>query len=380
MILSAMLEREDFQVFAFEGFSAAKSTLNNEDIDVVLTDLAMPEVTGMDVLKYCQEYSPDLPVIMITAFGTIEAAVAALKNGAFDFVLKPFDQEELLRSIRKAIQSRKRRKREPALEMMTAVGVGPVAFPLFGDEAETMKLRVAVSRFSKTNSNIMMLGEVGTGKRSIAYEIHRRSDRARGPFIQIQADAIPEVFQKSELFGVEKGALPMALFSKPGAMELAQGGTLLIEEAGALGVETQNALFTAMQDECFSRIGGAKRFPLDFRLVVTTSKDLGKMVKDGKFHVELEYKLTTETIALKPLRERQQDLAKQLAPYFITRSCHRRGIPMLETEPEALEWLTIQPWPGNLGELERKIEQAINTAHARGSRKLQVRDLANRTN
>jgi two-component system response regulator AtoC len=370
MILSAMLEREDFEVFAYEGFEEAKATFNNEDIDVVLTDLNMPGINGMEVLKYCQSYSPDLPVIMITAFGTIEAAVSALKNGAFDFVLKPFDQEELFRTIRKAIGSRKRRKREPALELMTAVGVGPVALPLFGDQPETVQLRDHVQRIAKCGSNVLMLGEVGTGKRSIAYEIHRKSDRSRGPFIQIQADAIPDVFQRTELLGVEKGALPVALFSKPGAMELAQGGTLLIEEIGALGVETQNALFTAMENEYFSRIGGARRHPLDFRLIATTSRDLGPAVKAGTFHVELELKLTTESLSLKPLRERALDLRTHLAPYFVRRACQRQGTPALEIDVAALDWLARQTWPGNLGELERKLEQAVNRARDLQSRSI----------
>jgi DNA-binding NtrC family response regulator len=364
MILSTMLEREGYLVFAFEGFNEAREALNSEDFDLVITDLAMPLVSGLEVLQYCQAYSPDLPVILITAFGTIESAVTALKSGAFDFVLKPFDQDELFRTVQKAIQSRKRRKREPALDLMSAKGVGPVAFPLFGDEPETQKLRDSVHLASKGSQPVLILGEVGTGKRSIAYEIHRKSDRSRGPFVQIQAEAVPSVFQRSELLGVEKGAMPTALFSKPGAFELAQGGTLFIEEITALGVDSQNALFSSLEDEVYYRMGGAKRLPFDLRLIVTSSKDWGEITRSGSFHSELDFKLSSDPIFLKPLRERKQDLVYHLAPYFIQRSANRRGVPNLPLSPEAIEFLQQQPWPGNLGELERDLDRAVANAIA----------------
>jgi len=362
MILEAMLTREGYDVLAFEGFDAALPTLNTEDVAVVVTDLSMPVKTGMDVLTYCKQYSPDLPVILITAFGTIEAAVSALKAGAFDFVLKPFDQKELFRIVTKAIESRRRRKREPAHDAMSALGVGSVPLPLFGDEESTKALRAQVEQVSKTNSTLLMFGEVGSGKRSVAQEIHRRSDHARGPFVQIHCDAIPEVFQLGELFGTEKGAMPMTLFTKPGAMELASGGTLMLEEIGALGVEAQNALFSALENESFSRIGGARRFPIDFRLIVTSSKDLAKAADEGAFHVELFYKLSVERFSLKPLRERKQDIVTHLVPHFIERACRKLGIPAIECSPDALAWFQNQAWPGNLGELERKVEQAVNRA------------------
>ena len=362
MILDAMLTREGFEVFCFEGFDAALPTLNTEDLDVVITDLSMPGKSGMDVLAYCKNYSPDLPVVMVTAFGTIEAAVSALKTGAFDFVLKPFDQKELFRIVAKAIESRRRRKREPAMDAMSALGVGSVPVPLFGIEESTQALRTQIERISKTHSPCLMLGEVGSGKRSVAQEIHRKSGHARGPFVQLHCDAVPELFQLSELFGVEKGALPMSLFTKPGSMELASSGTLMLEEVGALSIEAQNHLFSALENEYFSRVGGAKRFALDFRLIATSSKDLSQLVKEGKFHVELFYKLSVETITLKPLRERKKDIEKFLLPHFIERACRKRAIAALSCSPEAMEWFKSQAWPGNLGELERKVEQAVNLA------------------
>ena len=361
-VLEVMLTRAGYEIFCFESFEAAKVTLNTENLDLVLSDLQMPVESGMDVLAYCKHYSPDLPVVLITAFGTVERAVSALKAGAFDFILKPFEQDELFRVIEKAIQSRRQRRREPALEMISAVGVGPVPIPLFGSNPQTLALKQQVDLLSKTGSPLLMYGEVGTGKRSIAYEIHRRSDHARGPFIQLNVDAVPPVFQLTELFGVEKGANPVALFSKPGSLELAQSGTVLIEEVNAFSVDAQNALFLALENDYFSRVGGLKKFPLNFRLIATASKDLSEMVKQGSFHVELFYKLSVGEIILKPLRERRDDIESHFIPYFLERACRKRGIPQIACSSQAKTWLIDQIWPGNLGELERKIAQAVNLA------------------
>ncbi len=360
MILEAILLRAGYEVFCFEGFEAAKPVLNTESIDVVLTDLQMPVASGMDVLNYCKQYTPDLPVVLITAYGTVEKAVSALKAGAFDFVLKPFEQENLLQILSKAIQSRKQRKKEPALEMMSAVGVGPVPFPLFGTDPSTVKLRSDVERTSKTNAPVLMYGEVGTGKRSIAYEIHRHSEHSRGPFLQLQTDAIPEMFQLTELMGVEKGASPVNFFSKPGSLELALGGTLLIEEINAFSIEAQNALFSALENEYFTRVGGLKKFPMDLKIIATSSQDLSDRVKDGRFHVELFYKLSVEQLHLKPLRERSVDIETSLLPFLLERACVRLGRPQLECSAEVIHWFKSQSWPGNLGELERKVQQVVN--------------------
>jgi len=359
-ILDALLTRDGYDVSSFEGFKSAIETLNTEDVSVVITDLSMPEHTGLDVLKYCKEYSPDLPVILVTAFGTIEAAVTALKNGAFDFILKPFDQNDLSRIVQKAIQTRKRKKREPALELMNAQGIGPVPVPLFGKEPSTLLLREQTERISRTRSHVFIFGEVGSGKRSIAYEIHRKSDRVRYPFIQVHCDAIPPVFQVSELFGTEKGAMPMNFFSKPGSFELGLGGTILLDEVDALGVEAQNALFTALENEYFTRIHGAKKFPSDFRIIATSSKDISQKVREGTFHVELFAKLSVEKLILKPVRERKSDLLTDLLPYFFEKACRKRGVPTVSYDPEVESWLVDQEWRGNLGELERSVEKVMN--------------------
>lgn len=359
-ILEAFLSRQGFEVFSFEGFQQAITTLNTEDVSAVITDLSMPEHSGLDVLKYCKEYSPDLPVVLITAFGTVEAAVTALKNGAFDFVLKPFDQDELIRIIEKAIQTRKRRRREPALEMMSATAVGPVPVPLFGQDPSTVSLREEVYRISATRSPVFMKGEIGSGKRSVAYEIHRKSDRSRGPFIHVHCDAIPPVFQVSELFGTEKGPSPTSFFSKPGSFELGMGGTVFLDEVDALGVDAQNALFTMLENESFSRVHGAKIYPLDFRIITASSKDLDRRVLDGTFHVELYPRLTLEQIQLKPLRERKQDIRTDLLPYFIDQSCRKRGIPNPGMDPSVADWFVQQEWKGNIGELQRAVEKMMN--------------------
>jgi two-component system response regulator AtoC len=364
-IFTALLTRQGYEVVAFDGYDSAIPVLNTEDVDVLITDLSMPEKSGMDVLSYAKQYAPDLPVIMITAFGTIEAAVNALKNGAFDFILKPVEHDELARVIEKAIQSRRRRKRDPAMGPMEASGVGPTPIPLFGMESSTQELRKSVLKIEGNQSHVMMVGPLGSGKRSIAYQIHRSSMSATGPFIQVNCDAIPETFQVGELLGVEKGALPMSLFTRPGKLELASGGTLLLDEVGALGIDAQNALFNALENECFSRVGGAKQFPVDFRIIATSTKDLSPAVKEGTFHVELYHKLTVESIILKPLSERREDIGTHLFPYFLERACRKKGIPLLPYDPAVVEWFKNQAWPGNLGELDRRVEQLVN--HVEGN-------------
>ncbi|NDG84726.1 MAG: sigma-54-dependent Fis family transcriptional regulator [Proteobacteria bacterium] len=371
-ILEETLNRKGYEVWAFESFEAAKNTLDTEAIDVVITDLQMPGASGMDVLAYCRQYSPDLPVVMITAFGTVERAVAAMRAGAFDFVLKPFNNDELFRTLLKAAESRIRRKREPALELMSAAGVGPVPIPLFGKSAEAANFREEVERASRTGVPALLTGGVGTGKRSVAREIHRKSDRAREPFIQLNCEAVPPVFQLTELFGVEKGAGPMHLFSKPGIFELAQGGTVFIEEIDALSIEAQNALFTALENEFFTRVGGVQSHPMDARILTTSSRDLDAAMKRGEFHVELYYKLSVLPLHLRALRERKEDLASDFIPYFIERSCTQRGIPVVACSPASMSWLLSQEWPGNLGELERTIHQAVTRCDGKT---LDARDL-----
>ncbi len=369
-ILEALLTREGYDVYPFSSFDLARPVLDTEDFDVLVTDLSMPGKSGMDVLAYCREFAADLPVVMITAFGTVEAAVDALKAGAFDFVLKPFDPKELSRILKKAVESRNRRKREPAFSPISSLGVGPVPVPLFGSEPSTIELNLQVNRAAKHQSSVLITGEVGSGKRSIAYEIHRRSDRARKPFVQIHCEAVPEIFQMSELFGTEKGAMPMSLFTKPGALELANGGTLVLEEIGALSPEVQNALYSAMENDYFMRIGGAKRYPLDLRIMTTSSADIHALVQDGDFHSELFFKLSVETIALKPLRDRKNDITTHLLPYFIERACSKRAVPVLTCDVAAVEWFKCQDWPGNLGELERRVERAVNEAVSRGQKNI----------
>ncbi len=372
MILEATLTRGGYDVLSFESFESAKTTLDTEEIAVVLTDLQMPNFSGMEVLNYCQQFAPDVPVIMITAFGTVERAVLALKSGAFDFVLKPFESGELFRTIEKACQSRRIRKREPALEIMSAVGVGPVPVPLFGQCASTRTLRDDVERISRLESPLLILGEVGTGKRSIAYEIHRKSDRARHPFVQISCNTIPPIFQITELMGVEKGASPVNLFSKPGSFELAQGGTLFIEEIDTLSIDAQNAMFTALENESFTRVGGVRKFPLDFRIIATSSRNISDAVKKGSFHVELFYKLSADVLDLKSLRDRTEDIRSDLVPYFLSRACQKKGVPTLECSEEVMTWFQNQEWKGNLGELERKVQKGVNLA--KGST-LKIEDL-----
>jgi two-component system response regulator AtoC len=368
-ILKALMEREGFLAYAFASLKEAKSTLNEQDIDAVLTDLSMPEENGIDVLNYCKKYSPDLPVILMTAYGTVEAAVTALKGGAYDFILKPFEHEDLFRILRNAIQSRKRRKREPGLDPgelgrgeqspFTSV-IGSVPVPLFGDQPDTLQLRKTVQLLTRTRSSAVFEGEIGTGKRSIAFEIHRRSEFARGPFVQLNVDAIPDAFQISELFGFEKGAMPLSMVARPGRLELATRGTLLLEEVSALSIDAQNALLLALENEYFCRLGGVKRFPMDLRILCTTTENLSAKVEAGRFNPELYQKLAVQVVPIQPLRCRQLDLVTHLIPYFLAKACQKRGVPLRQLSPDQFQWAKNQKWEGNLGQLERWVQQIVN--------------------
>lgn len=356
-VLKALLEKENYEVFTFQSFDEALPVLNQENISLVITDLAMPQKSGFDVLEYCKKYSPDLPVMMITAFGTIEQAVQAMKQGAFDFIAKPFDREALKVTTRKAIESRVRIKRDPELNMLTAEGLGPIAVVLMGDEPSTQHLRQQVLTISKNQAHVFIQGEVGAGQRMLAYEIHRKSSRISQPFISIHADAIPQAFQMAELFGVEKGATPLAWTARPGRLELASAGTLFIESATSLSQEVQLALLESFENDFYIRVGGVKKFLFDVRLILSYSQ--------GELVPEFAKMFSPEILQVLPLRKRKDDLAQFLFPYFLEKACHRQGIEKMKIPSEVTDWLKLQTWSGNLGQLEQWTQQLVQNSITR---------------
>jgi len=355
-VLAAMLRREGYEVDTAEDGAEALQMLDEERYAAVLTDLRMPQVDGMAVLRRVMARTPETPVVLLTAHGTVETAVEAMKLGAFDFVNKPFDQHELSRIIGKAVRT----SALAELESTTlARGDDQGRYGLIGMSPSMVRIYEIIERVASTPSTVLVTGESGTGKELVARALHEHSGRASRPFIRVNCAAIPEGLIESELFGYEKGAFTGAVASKPGRFELADGGTLFLDEIGEVSTEMQVKLLRAVQESEFERVGGVTTRRVEVRLVAATNRDLARDVVDGKFREDLYYRLNVVPIALPPLRERPVDVPA-LANHMLvkyTQRLARRGVERFSGD--ALQALQAYPWPGNIRELENVIERTL---------------------
>lgn len=367
LVVQAMLEREGFEVVALCNSLEAANTIEADEFSVVVTDLYMPDFGGMDVLRMCRDKYPDLSVVMITAFATVESAVAALKLGAFDFVTKPFDQAELVSVVKKAAETSRRRQVEPLALGSTApqksegTRVEGEDLALIGSSPQSPQMQEAfriVNKIARSRSTVLLLGESGTGKELIAYEIHKRSERADRPFIKVNCAAIPSTLIESELFGHERGAFTGAVSSKPGRFELAHEGTLFLDEIAEMPLEMQAKLLRVLQEQEFSRVGGVNTICVDVRIIAATNKDIESEVSHGRFREDLFYRLNVVPITLPPLRERKQEI-EPLVRYFMGRFNQRLGKNVSHIEPSCLSALKHYHWPGNIRQLENVIERMV---------------------
>ena len=353
-VLGAMLEREGYDiVLASDGSEALERV--DETIDVVVTDLRMPRIDGMEVLRRMAERHPAIPVIMITAHGTVDNAVEALKVGAFDYIQKPYDKELIRLTLEKAIKQAAANRETPrSLRGETASG----RFGLIGESTEMTAIYDAIEKVADTRSTVLITGESGTGKELVAKALHEQSGRSDRPFIKINCAAIPKNLMESEMFGYEKGAFTGAHTSKPGRFELADGGTLFLDEIGEIPVEMQVKLLRAIQESEFERVGGIKTLKVDVRLITATNRDLEREVKDGNFREDLYYRLNVVPLKLPPLRERRGDIPL-LVHHIIQKfnEEHNKGIERISDE--ALKKLSERNWPGNIRELENVLERTI---------------------
>jgi nitrogen regulation protein NR(I) len=359
-VIQAMLERAGFEAVVFNDSARAMGALEAEDVDLVITDLYMPGPGGMEILEYCQREYPRLPVVVITAYGTVEAAVTALKRGAFDFVTKPFEQEELLNVVRKGVQTHQRRQKEPVSLFAGLPAAQPPAAisSIVGTGERMQEVFKVISKIAGSPSTVLVTGESGTGKELVALEIHRNSPRAKKPFIKINCAAIPATLIESELFGYEKGAFTGAATSKPGRFELAHEGTLFLDEVAEMPLEMQVKLLRALQEQEFERVGGVTTVKVDVRIVAATNRDLDAEVKAGRFREDLFYRLNVVPIQLPPLRERRGDV-EPLVRFFIQQFNEKLGRRISAIEPAALEALRAHSWPGNIRQLENVMERMI---------------------
>jgi nitrogen regulation protein NR(I) len=361
-VIQAMLERAGFEAVPFNDSGQALKAIEEEEFDAIITDLYMPGIGGMEILEHCRKNFAQLPVVVITAFGTVEAAVTALKQGAFDFITKPFDQAELLNVVQKAVSTYQRRQREPIAIPSTHGGGALEPSPsahissIVGTSAQMQGVFHVISKIAASPSSVLVTGESGTGKELVAYEIHRNSLRAEKPFIKINCAAIPATLIESELFGYERGAFTGAVTSKPGRFELANGGTLFLDEVGEMPLEMQVKLLRVLQEQEFERVGGVNTLRVDVRILAATNKNLEDEVKAGRFREDLFYRLNVVPIHLPALRERREDI-DALVKYFLQQFNLKLRRSITGIEPACMEALRAYSWPGNIRQLENALER-----------------------
>jgi len=352
-VLEAILRREGYDVLtAANGIDALAGM--NRDVHTVITDLKMPGLDGMGLLKKLSADYPDVPVVMITAHGSVENAVEAVKLGAFDYLEKPFEQEQIRQVVAKALSTFALARRDARPDETAGRG----RFRLIGESSAIKQIYGVVEKVANTPSTVLITGESGTGKELIARALHENSSRHGAPFIKINCAAIPKTLMESELFGYDKGAFTGAVGAKPGRFELAHGGTLFLDEIGEIPIEMQVKLLRVLQESEFERVGGIKTIKVDVRLVTATNRDLLQEIGAGSFREDLFYRLNVVPIHIPPLRERREDIPL-LADHFIAKFNERLRKQIEGISPEAIERLVAHPWPGNIRELENLMERTV---------------------
>jgi DNA-binding NtrC family response regulator len=356
LTLSMLLKGKGHQVLEAADGRAAIEKLREEVVSLVITDLKMAEVSGLDVLREAKALRPETEVILLTGYGTIESAVEAMRLGAFDYVTKPFESSELLHRVQNALEhhqlvSEVRLLRQQIREQR---GFGT----LVGKSPEIHRVAEMVSRVAGTDTTILIEGESGTGKELVARAIHAESPRADRPFVAINCGALPETLLESELFGHVKGAFTGAIATKKGLFEEADQGTLFLDEIGDTSPATQIKLLRVLQEREIRRVGSNAPIKINVRLLAATHRPLEELVREGRFRDDLFYRLNVVAIPLPPLRDRRGDMPL-LAAHFLEGAAKRLGKPVPTLSQEALSLLMEYPWPGNVRELENAIERAV---------------------
>lgn len=350
--------------FAEEGFQARSAPdaeeglrlLNNEPFDLIVTDFQLPGMNGLEFLQAAKRVNANLPVVIMTAYGTVESAVDAMKAGASDYVLKPFSLAELVLVIRKELAAD--RLREENRMLREALGRRYEYKNIVARSDKMQAVLALVERVAPTNATVLIGGESGVGKDLVARAIHEHSRRSSGPFLKINSTAIPENLLESELFGYEKGAFSGATTSKPGKFELADKGTLFLDEIGDVPAAIQVKLLRVLQDREFERLGGTKTLKVDVRLIAATNRDLRAALEEGTFREDLYYRLNVVGIEIPPLREHKEDIPA-LADFFLEKAARESGEPLRKLTPEAVQRLVAFHWPGNVRELENVIARSV---------------------
>lgn len=355
-IVGKVLQREGYEVVAAANGEAALERLRERQVDLIVTDLMMPGINGIDLLKAARAILPSVEVIVMTAFASVERAVEAMREGAYDFIEKPIKRALLLKSTRQALE-RKALVAENA-SLREALDQVRAEREIVGRSEPIRHVMEMVRQVAPTGATVLVQGASGTGKELVARAIHQFSTRRERPFIAVNCAALPAAILESELFGHEKGAFTGAHQRKPGRFELADGGTLFLDEIGELHHDMQAKLLRVLQEGEFERVGGSQTQRVDARIVAATNRDLDAEVKAGRFREDLFYRLNVIQMTLPPLRDRQGDIPL-LVQHFIERFAARNGKPVRGLSGEALQALQAWSWPGNVRELENLIERAV---------------------
>ena len=357
-ILSAVLEDEGFEVVTALGGREALEVHKTSDLDLIVTDMKMPGMDGIELLEHIKSVDPDLPIIMMTAHGTIDKAVEAMQKGAYSYILKPFDNERLIIYVTKAISMyqvvKENRRLRDAVESQYHFG------NIIGKSKKMRDIFDTIQKVAPAVATVLIEGESGTGKELVARSIHFNGDRREKPFVAVNCSALAESLLESELFGHDKGAFTGAVATKKGRFELADGGTLFLDEIGELSPNLQVKLLRVLQEKVFERVGGVRTISVDIRILVATNKDLQQEMQAGRFREDLYYRLNVVHIVLPPLKERQEDI-RILVNHFIKKYASEREsvAPVIGVDQEVDRLFYDYSWPGNIRELENVIERVM---------------------
>lgn len=353
VVLQALLADNGYEMLTAQNGPQALALAAEEEPDLVITDMRMPQMSGLDLIQRLKARFSEMPIIVMTAYGTVENAVEAMKSGATDYISKPFENTELLLTVQKALKMRRLLFQNRLLKEELK-GYGEI----IGDSKAMRLVYGLIDKVAATRATVLLTGESGTGKELIARAIHARSPRAEEPFVAVNCMALTETLLESELFGHEKGAFTGATSRRKGRFEMAHGGTLFLDEVGEMSPALQVKLLRVLQERTFERVGGNQPLSVDVRIVAATNRDLTQAVEAGQFREDLFYRLNVVRIDVPPLSQRREDLPVLVA-HFVKKYAAEVGRPAPQVDKQAMELIYSHSWPGNVRELENAIERAV---------------------
>jgi two-component system response regulator PilR (NtrC family) len=355
-MLAILLKREGYEVLLAENGKSAVATLEREPVDILISDIKMPDISGVEVLRAAKQIDKDILGIMITAFASTESAVEAMRLGACDYLTKPFDLDVLRMKVREKIESRQLKQENVLLKR--TLGLSHQFANIIGRSESMLDVFKMIETVARTNSTILLTGESGTGKGLVAQAIHFHSLRRERPVVAVNCGALPEALLESELFGHMRGSFTGADANKKGLVEVAERGTVFLDEIGEMSAVMQVKLLRVLQERKFRRVGGLEEMQADIRVIAATNQDLSKLVAEGRFREDLFYRINVIPIHLPPLRERREDIPL-LAEHFLTKYSEQMEKAVTGVSHDALELMMRYDWPGNIRELENTIERAV---------------------